>query len=181
MPAWRVTPSFRIAVFSHENKYGHEVLLDSDGKTKLCRHGETASTIRTWLHNESQAAARGEAPPPRNSACDCRNTLGVGSAVRTRPPAPPTSLHALAKSAGGEAIDSSSGRAVRLSASHNLYVAADGSLFCEHAKPYSRHARANRPRVFRAKGCACRLELPRRSPKQWPAWGCKEQDAPKTA
>ena len=95
MPAlneWRVTQSFRVAVFSHENKLGQEILLDVDGKTKLCKHGETASTIRTWLHNEARAAAEGVDPPPRNSSCDCRHTLGVGSSVRTRPPTPPPSL-----------------------------------------------------------------------------------------
>ena len=145
-------------------------------KTKLCKHGETASTIRTWLHNEARAAAEGVNPPPRNSACDCRHTVGVGSSVRTCPPVPPTSLYELAASTGGEEVDvGPRGRAVRLSPAYNLFVAADGGLFCEHGKLYSRHTRAKRPRVYRAYGvCKCRLELPRRSPQCQLAWGCQK-------
>ena len=170
---WRVTPSFRVAVFSHENKLGEEVLLDVDGKTKLCKHGETASTIRTWLHNEAKAAASGADPPPRNSACDCKRTIGVGSSVRTRPPTPPQSLYDLAAGAGGGGIEvGKRGIAFRVSASYNLYVSSDGSIFCEHGKPYSRHTGAKRPRVYRSSGeCKCCLELPRRSPKHCLAWG----------
>ena len=46
---WNVTPSLRVAAFSHRNKIGQPVLVDVDLKTKLCKHGETSSTIRTWL------------------------------------------------------------------------------------------------------------------------------------
>jgi len=176
MPAlheWRVTPSFRVAVFSHENKHGDDVLLDVDGKTKLCKHGETASTIRTWLHNEARAAAEGVDPPLRNSTCDCQHTLGVGSSVRTRPPSPPPSLYDLAARAGGESIDvDPNGRAVKVCPSYNLYLSADGLLWCKHGKRYSRHTQAKRPCVYRAYGvCKCRLELPRRSPQCQLAWG----------
>ena len=34
---------------------GDEVLVESDGKTKLCRHGETGSSIRTWVLAEARA------------------------------------------------------------------------------------------------------------------------------
>ena len=54
---WSVTPSLRVAAFSHRNKIGQPVLVDADLKTKLCQHGETSSTIRTWLQLEAQARA----------------------------------------------------------------------------------------------------------------------------
>ena len=33
---WSVTPSLRVAAFSHRNKIGQPVLVDADLKTKLC-------------------------------------------------------------------------------------------------------------------------------------------------
>ena len=45
---WFVTPSLRVATFSHYNKLGEDVLVETDLKTKLCRHGELSSSIRTW-------------------------------------------------------------------------------------------------------------------------------------
>ena len=52
-----MTPSLRLATFSHLNKNGDEIFVDSDLQTKLCKHGETGSTIRTWLHAEARARA----------------------------------------------------------------------------------------------------------------------------
>ena len=63
MGKWTLTPSLRVATFSHVNKDGHEVLVESDGRTKLCRHGETAASIRSWALLEARARAKGREPP----------------------------------------------------------------------------------------------------------------------
>ena len=88
---WSVTPSLRVAAFSHRNKIGQPVLVDADLKTKLCKHGETSSTIRTWLQLEAQARAEGKDPPSRGtSKCDCTSTHGLQNHTDTEPVEPPT-------------------------------------------------------------------------------------------
>ena len=91
---WSVTPSLRVAAFSHRNKIGQPVLVDADLKTKLCKHGETSSTIRTWLQLEAQARAEGKDPPPRGtSKCDCTSTHGLQNRTDTGPVEPPTCVY----------------------------------------------------------------------------------------
>ena len=86
---WSLTPSLRVAAFSHRNKIGQPVLVDADLKTKLCKHGETSSTIRTWLQLEAQARAEGKDPPSRGtSKCDCRSTHGLQNHTDTEPVEP---------------------------------------------------------------------------------------------
>ena len=41
MSRWQLTDSLWVATFSHLNKLGSAVFVESDGRTKLCRHGET--------------------------------------------------------------------------------------------------------------------------------------------
>ena len=89
-PHWRMTQSLRVATFSHLNKLGEDVLVETDLKTKLCRHGETSSTIRNWLQFEAKARAECQTPLPRISTCDCTHTLGLQNNTLTRPPAPPS-------------------------------------------------------------------------------------------
>jgi len=111
-----VTPSLRLATFSHLNKNGDEIFVDSDLQTKLCKHGETGSTIRTWLHAEARARAAGEPPPERPSVCDCTSTHGLQLKVDTRPPPPPPCVYDALAAAGVEtlAVDGESGPACRL-------------------------------------------------------------------
>jgi hypothetical protein len=59
-----MTQSLRVATFSHLNKLGEDVLVETDLKTKLCRHGETSSTIRNWLQFEAKARTECQTPPP---------------------------------------------------------------------------------------------------------------------
>ena len=169
MGKWKLTPSLRVATFSHVNKDGQEVLVESDGRTKLCRHGETASSIRSWALHEARARAQGREPPPRNSACDCCRTLGLQTVIDTRPPSPPPSVYDLLACTGGEAIDlpeggCSGGKAYRLG-SHDGYLAADGGVYCVHGHRLRTRTRAKRPCVWSAPGkCKCRVVLPRRQP-----------------
>ena len=92
---WFVTPSLRVATFSHYNKLGEDVLVETDLKTKLCRHGELSSSIRTWVQLEAKARAEGAEPfeRPSGSACDCVVTHGLQNHTRTRPPSPPACMY----------------------------------------------------------------------------------------
>ena len=100
---WSVTPSLRVAAFSHRNKIGQPVLVDANLKTKLCKHGETSSTIRTWLQLEAQARAEGKDPPPRGtSKCDCTSTHGLQNRTDTGPVEPPTCVYDVLASSGAE-------------------------------------------------------------------------------
>jgi hypothetical protein len=164
MGKWQLTPSLRVATFSHINKGGQEVLVESDGRTKLCRHGETAASIRSWALLEARARARGLTPQPRNSPCDCCRTLGLQTMVDTRPPSPPPSVYDLLAASDGEAIVVPEGKAYRLGA-HDGYLAANGSVYCVHGHRLQTRTRAKRPCVLTAPGrCKCRVELPRRRP-----------------
>ena len=164
MREWVLTPSLRVATFSHLNKHGGEVLVESDGKTKLCCHGEHGSSIRTWLHAESQARAEGRQPPARNSPCDCQTTVGLQNSTQTRPPPPPASVYELLASMDGDSIDvSEQGKAYCLGA-HKAYLSASGMLYCAHSHRLKTRTRAARPCVWTAGACGCRLVLPRRMP-----------------
>ena len=184
MGKWLLTPSLRVATFSHVNKRGHEVLVESDGKTKLCRHGEMGSSIRTWVLAETRARAEGLPLPARNSPCDCCQTLGLQSKVDTRPPTPPPSVYDLLVSGDGEAIElgqsvtecradegisgcggSGGGKAYRLGI-HNVYLGANGGVYCQHGHRLRTRTHASRPCVWSTPPgvCKCHVVLPRRMP-----------------
>jgi hypothetical protein len=166
MGKWQLTPSLRVAKFSHVNKRGEEVLVESDGKTKLCRHGETGSTIRTWLFMEARARVDGKPPPPRNSTCDCTQTFGLQTTIDTRPLVSPPSVYDLLTSMGGEAIPvDSGGKAFRLGV-YDAYLDASGSVHCQHGKRLRTRTHALRPCVWATPSgqCDCRVVLPRRMP-----------------
>ena len=174
--SWRVTPSLRIATFSHLNQRGEDVLVDSDMKTKLCRHGETGSTIRTWLQAEARALAHGEPPPPRSSACDCQSTHGLKNGTRTRPPTPPASLYDALASDCSEPrcieVQDESVLAYALPGSETAFLAPDGALYCANGRPMRRPRQGRqvqRACAYRVKSdrkesalCDCRLLLPKR-------------------
>ena len=181
---WKVTPSLRVAAFSHLNKHGKEVLVDSDLRTKLCRHGEMGSTIRNWLHTEARARAEGVAPPPRPSICDCTSTHGLQNRLQTRPSIPPTCVYDALASACAKSLDVSdpSGPALQLLLTPTpCFVSAQGCLFCVHGRrlqPQRFDVQRKRPCVFRvapstkgaSKGiidervscCKCIVRLPKR-------------------
>ena len=63
-------------------------------RTKLCKHGESSSTIRTWLQLEAQARAESKELPSRGtSLCDCKNTHGLQNRIDTKPVQPPARLY----------------------------------------------------------------------------------------
>ena len=163
---WTLTPTLRVAAFSHLNQHGEEVLVETDKRTKLCRHGETSSSIRTWLLAESQAHASGKPPPPRNSVCDCKRTVGLqNNSVRTRLPPPPASVFDLLSSAANsEMIETDDGCLAHRLGTFDAYLAASGSIYCVHGHKLCTRTHAKRPCLLKAPQCACQLALPRRMP-----------------
>ena len=164
---WNVTPSLRVAAFSHRNKIGQPVLVDADLKTKLCKHGETSSTIRTWLQLEAQARAEGKDPPSRGtSKCNCTSTHGLQNRTDTGPVEPPTSVYDVLASSGAEkrTVPGEQEPAYRL-CEHDAFLSINGEVFCgAHRNKLPPLTKATRPRAFKAERgkCGCCLILPGR-------------------
>ena len=165
---WFVTPSLRVATFSHYSKMGEDVLVETDLKTKLCRHGELSSSIRTWVQLEAKASAEGVEPFKRPSACDCVVTHGLQNHTRTRPPSPPACMYDVLASNESKELDvgETKGPALQLPG-RAVYLAPSGTFFCQHKTGLAPITKAARPYVFKAeKGkCHCSLTLPRRAAK----------------
>ena len=128
---WRLMPTMRVAAFSHLNRDGHEIMVESDAKTKLCCHGETSSTIRNWVLAESKARAAGT-PPPRNSVCDCQQTVGLQNHSCCAPAAAAPPCTTCSPPLRARSHRRRSGRA-RVPWVLDAYVAASGSIYCKHA------------------------------------------------
>ena len=129
---WSVTHSLRVAAFSHRNKLGEPVLVDVDLKTKLCKHGETSSTIRTWLQLEAQARAADKSPPFRGiSTCDCTSTLGLQNHTDTGPVQPPACVYdVLAKSKAQQMTVQGEKDPVYRLGERDAFLSVDGAVFC---------------------------------------------------
>ena len=165
---WNVTHSLRVAAFSHRNKIGQPVLVDVDLRTKLCKHGETSSTIRTWLQIEARARAEGKDPPRRGtSKCDCTNTHGLQNRTDTGPVEPPICVYDVLASSDAEKmiVPGEQEPIYRLGERH-AFLSVNGDVFCgAHLNMLLPLARALRPRAFKAERgkCGCCLILPGRA------------------
>ena len=167
-PHWRMTQSLRVATFSHLNKLGEDVLVETDLKTKLCRHGETSSTIRNWLQFEAKARTECQTPPPRISTCDCTHTLGLQNSTLTRLPAPPSCVYDMLASGDAKQLGVGEAEPALQLGDREAYLSSTGTIYCGHKAKLIPHAkRGLRPYVFKAEGrrCQCYLHLPRRTPK----------------
>lgn len=164
---WVLMPSLRVATFSHLNKLGDDVLVETDLKTKLCRHGETSSTIRNWLQSEATARAEGRAVPKRPSVCDCEHTHGLQNTVATRPPTPPTSVYDVLAANEAPSMDVGEAEPALRLGERGVFLAASGSLFCSHRALLVPATKGVRPYAFKAKRatCKCTITLPRRAPR----------------
>ena len=166
-PKWYVTHSMRVAAFSHRNKLGEPVLVDADLKTKLCQHGETSSTIRTWLQLEARARTEGKEPPSRGiSKCDCTNTHGLQNRTDTAPIEPPACVYDVLAESGAEqmSVPGETEPAYRLG-DRDAYLDASGTVWCgSHTNKLPPLTRAQRPRAFKAERgkCGCEVTLPGR-------------------
>jgi hypothetical protein len=161
-----VTPSLRVATFSHFNKLGEDVLVETDLKTKLCRHGETSSTIRNWIQLEAHARAEGKEPPLRPSPCDCTNTHGLQNSTDTCPPPPPASVYDVLVDNEAKALDVGEMEPALQLGDRDVYLAPSGAVYCGHKMRLVPISKAVRPYAFKSRGtCGCVLTLPRRAPK----------------
>ena len=164
---WNVTPSLRVAAFSHRNKRGEPVLVDVDLKTKLCQHGETSSTIRTWLQLDAQALAEGKDPPSRGkTTCDCKSTHGLQNNTDTVPMEPPSCVYDVLSSTNAEevTVPGEQEPTYRLG-ERDAFLSVNGEVFCgAHLNKLPPLTRALRPRAFKAERgkCGCCLILPGR-------------------
>ena len=164
---WVVTPSLRVATFSHYSKMGEDVLVETDLKTKLCRHGELSSSIRSWVQIEAKARAQGAEPFKRPSACNCIVTHGLQNQTRTRPPSPPSCMYDVLASNKAKQLDvGEKGPALQLTG-RSVYLGPSGTLFCQHKTRLVPITKGVRPYVFKAERgkCHCSVALPRRSAK----------------
>ena len=164
---WVVTPSLRVATFSHYNKMGEDVLVETDLKSKLCRHGELSSSIRTWVQIEAKARAEGAEPFKRPSTCNCIVTHGLQNHTRTRLPSPPPCMYDVLASNEAKELDVGEvGPALQLPG-RSVYLAPSGTFFCQHKTRLVPITKAARPYVFKAERgkCHCSLALPRRAAK----------------
>ena len=164
---WNITQSLRVAAFSHRNKRGEPVLVDADLKTKLCQHGETSSTIRTWLQLEAQARTEGKDQPSRGtSKCDCDSTHGLQNKTDTGPVEPPTCVYDVLSLSDADkmAVPGEQEPTYRIG-ERDAFLSVHGDIFCgAHLNQLPPLTRAVRPRMFKAgRGkCGCSLILPGR-------------------
>lgn len=167
MSKWYLTPTLRVAVFSHINKLGDDVLVETDLKTKLCRHGETSSTIRNWLQLEANARSKGMEPPTRPSVCDCQHTLGLQNRTNTCPSTPPASVYDVLVSNEAKEMDVGESAPALQLGDRDVYLSPSGIVLCVHKERLIPTSKAARPCAFKARRgkCGCALTLPRRAPK----------------
>ena len=84
---WELLPSLRLGVARRKLHDGTQVYTGIDGRP-LCKHGEYAGTIQSWILNanayENWQAAGGvqsgikQTAPHRPSHCDCKSIAGLG-------------------------------------------------------------------------------------------------------
>ena len=141
--------------------------LKTDLKSKLCRHGELSSSIRTWVQIEAKARAEGAEPFKRPSTCNCIVTHGLQNHTRTRLPSPPPCMYDVLASNEAKELDVGEvGPALQLPG-RSVYLAPSGTFFCQHKTRLVPITKAARPYIFKAERgkCHCSLALPRRAAK----------------
>ena len=142
-------------------------MVETDLKTKLCPHGETSSSIRTWVQAEEKARAAGLDPPPRPSCCNCTTTHGLQNHTLTRPPTPPVSVYDVLAAHEAPALDVCEPEPALKLGDRPFYLSVLGDVYCAHKTRLKPITKAARPYVFKAGGraCGCALTLPRRAAK----------------
>ena len=147
LPSYRVGVPFKIRQADGAQLYVSLRPAD-DGESRpfkpeiLCPHGETASTIRSWIAGEKLAAFEGRPLPPRGGArewsttCGCQTTDGMQCSVpeSTRPAAPDNLYEFLAGMDGmvKSAIFVRGSRAYRLPYRKGAFLTAKGKVCCAH-------------------------------------------------
>ena len=68
-------PCFKLGFLVRVEPDGRKVFKDEDSNL-VCEHGERASTIHSFLHQEKLAKQNGLPIPARSSECTCQTDLG---------------------------------------------------------------------------------------------------------
>jgi hypothetical protein len=121
LTSWETLPNFKLGTFSHVKSTGDRVYVGLDGKC-TCKHGELASTIRSWVTKEKPECAKkrrkmdsGEEQQSveivaektcevvsfmnRSSTCNCTDAKSMSAKDVSGPlPSPPTSYYAVVSS-----------------------------------------------------------------------------------
>jgi hypothetical protein len=122
---------------------GTRVFVDCADGSRLCRHGELASTISTWNLLEQAARREGRKPPPRPSVCDCTSSMGLYKAKKGVPPAieeassPPKSLFEHLRAAKTPSILVGGCQAQQMpftSGEQAAFLRQDGRVICKHGR-----------------------------------------------
>ena len=76
---WEPLSNGRLGLSMNKESKKRPVYLSTDGKTRLCEHGEAASAISAW--------AAGSRARPTDNACTCCNADGLTTGRFKQPPA----------------------------------------------------------------------------------------------
>ena len=131
---WKVLPNGRLGLPVQCKK--RCVYLSTDGKTRLCEHGETASAISQY--------ASGSRVRPVDSACKCTNVDGLTTGRFKKPPqnwpGAPLYYDVLVARGAEEAILPGGRRARRLphiSGACPVFMLPCGNMRCRHGNSES--------------------------------------------
>ena len=153
---WVPLPNGRLGLPVHVTKK-RPVYLATDGRTRLCEHGETASAISQY--------ASGSRARPADSTCKCTNVDGLtaGRRVATPPPDWPTvpSYYEVLVARDAKQVELPGGRLARqlphAGSRCPIYMLACGNLRCAHGNSEATlRAIAKQPEGHR-RACGCTL------------------------
>jgi hypothetical protein len=134
------------------------VFLATDGKTRLCEHGETASAI-------SQYAAGSRIRPP-GSACTCKNVDGLTAGRFAKPPSDwpqAPSYYNVLVARGAKEVELPGGRLARKlpqrsGASTPVFMLPCGNLRCAHGNSEATLRAIGKRKYGRRRPCSCTLD-----------------------
>ena len=132
---WTVLPNGRLGKAMPSRKDGVQVYLAVDGRTRLCKHGESHSFINKWKDCPHER--------PVGSICDCRNCDGLTATRRAKAPkdwhAP--SYYAVLCALGCEEIEIQGGRKARkipnTDSKSAAFMLPSGAIRCRHGNSES--------------------------------------------
>ena len=153
---WVPLPNGRLGLPLDDASKKRRVYLATDGKTRLCDHGETPSAI-------SQYAA-GSRTRPSGSTCTCMNVDGLTMGRFAQPPCdwPPTpSYYSVLVARDAKEVELPGGRLARklphTGTSVPVYMLPCGNLRCAHGNSEATLRAITKHPDGRRRPCGCTL------------------------
>ena len=153
---WMPLSNGRLGLPLEDASKKRRVYLATDGKTRLCEHGETPSAI-------SQYAA-GSRTRPSGSACTCMNVDGLTTGRFAQPPCdwPPTpSYYSVLVARDAKEVELPGGRLARklphMGTSVPVYMLPCGNLRCAHGNSEATLRAITKHPDGRRRPCGCTL------------------------